>query len=237
MVLRMSSSLAASPPAHRPLSGFVHGHRAGCDNHAVIDRFHEAAPDWRVVGQTVCTHFRTGSLGPGARLVAALGELELDDHRPAIDLRPTGVTVRLGYGPGSVEPARRVSAVAAGLGATADPAAVQNLVVTVDAMAIVDVLPFWRAVLGYPSGADAPEDELVDPHLRAPVFFFNQMDAPRPQRNRLHVDVFVPHDQAQARVTAALAAGGRLVTDQYAPAWWVLADPEGNEACVATSPG
>jgi 4a-hydroxytetrahydrobiopterin dehydratase len=24
------------------------------------------------------------------------------------------------------------------------------------------------------------------------------------------------------------------VTDQYAPSWWVLADAEGNEACVAT---
>jgi hypothetical protein len=52
------------------------------------------------------------------------------------------------------------------------------------------------------------------------------MDAPRPQRNRIHLDVSVPHDQAEARVAAALAAGGHLVTDQYAPAWWVLADAE-----------
>lgn len=60
------------------------------------------------------------------------------------------------------------------------------------------------------------------------------MDARRTTRNRLHVDVSVPHDQAEARVAAALAAGGRLVTDQNAPTWWVLADAEGNEACVAT---
>jgi hypothetical protein len=40
--------------------------------------------------------------------------------------------------------------------------------------------------------------------------------------------------QAEARVAAAIAAGGHLVTDQYAPAWWVLADAEGNDACVAT---
>jgi 4a-hydroxytetrahydrobiopterin dehydratase len=64
--------------------------------------------------------------------------------------------------------------------------------------------------------------------------WFQQMDAPRPQRNRIHLDVWVPHDQAEARVAAALAAGGRLVTDQHAPSWWVLADAEGNEACVAT---
>jgi hypothetical protein len=33
---------------------------------------------------------------------------------------------------------------------------------------------------------------------------------------------------------AAIAAGGRLVTDVHAPSWWTLADPEGNEADVAT---
>jgi 4a-hydroxytetrahydrobiopterin dehydratase len=56
-----------------------------------------------------------------------------------------------------------------------------------------------------------------------------------PQRNRIHIDVWVPHDQAEARIAAAITAGGHLVTDQYAPAWWVLADAEGNEACVATT--
>ena len=63
------------------------------------------------------------------------------------------------------------------------------------------------------------------------------MDAPRPQRNRLHVDVSVPHDEARARLEAALAAGGRLVTDDSAPAYWVLADPEGNEVCISTWQG
>jgi 4a-hydroxytetrahydrobiopterin dehydratase len=58
--------------------------------------------------------------------------------------------------------------------------------------------------------------------------------APRPQRNRIHIDVWVPHDQAEARIAAAIAAGGHLVTGEYAPAWWVLADAEGNEVDVAT---
>ena len=60
------------------------------------------------------------------------------------------------------------------------------------------------------------------------------MDAPRPQRNRMHLDVWVPHDQAEARAAAALAAGGRQGTAEHAPMWWVLADPEGNEVDVAT---
>ena len=60
------------------------------------------------------------------------------------------------------------------------------------------------------------------------------MDAPRPQRNRVHVDVFVPNDAAEARVAAALAAGGRLVDDSHAPDWWTLADAEGNEVPPGT---
>jgi 4a-hydroxytetrahydrobiopterin dehydratase len=62
------------------------------------------------------------------------------------------------------------------------------------------------------------------------------MDAPRPQRNRIHIDLYVPRDQAEARVAAALAAGGRVVYDERAPAWWTLADPEGNEVDVAPWP-
>ena len=60
------------------------------------------------------------------------------------------------------------------------------------------------------------------------------MDAARPQRNRIHFDVVVPHDEACRRIEAARAAGGTLVYDAEAPAFWVLADPEGNEACVCT---
>ena len=61
------------------------------------------------------------------------------------------------------------------------------------------------------------------------------MDAPRPQRNRIHVDVFVPHDEAEARVAAAIAAGGHIVADN-APEGWTLADAEGNEVDVAPWP-
>jgi 4a-hydroxytetrahydrobiopterin dehydratase len=71
------------------------------------------------------------------------------------------------------------------------------------------------------------------PVRRADRAIHDRRAAP-PQRNRIHVDVWVPHDQAEARVAAAIAAGGHLVTDEHAPSWWVLADAEGNEACVAT---
>jgi 4a-hydroxytetrahydrobiopterin dehydratase len=101
----------------------------------------------------------------------------------------------------------------------------------IDALDIAAVRPFWRAVLAY---EDGPEDALIDPTDRQPMLLFQQMDAPRPQRNRIHIDVDVPHEEAPRRLEAALAAGGHLVDDRYARAWWVLADAEGNEACICT---
>jgi 4a-hydroxytetrahydrobiopterin dehydratase len=89
-------------------------------------------------------------------------------------------------------------------------------------------------VLGYQERGDTPDEDLVDPHGRGASIWFQRMDAPRPQRNRIHIDLWVPHDQAEARVAAALAMGGHLVTDQFAPTWWTLADAEGNEVDVAT---
>ena len=47
----------------------------------------------------------------------------------------------------------------------------------------------------------------------------------------------MPYDQAEARIAAAIAAGGHLISDDHAPAWWTLADAEGNEADVATCLG
>jgi 4a-hydroxytetrahydrobiopterin dehydratase len=117
--------------------------------------------------------------------------------------------------------------------------AVQVVEIGIDALDIGRIRPFWKAVLGYADEtvASGPLDGLVDPLGQAPAVWFQQMDAPRPQRNRIHFDVSVPHDQARQRIQAALAAGGTLVNDAEAPAFWVLADPEGNEACITTWQG
>jgi 4a-hydroxytetrahydrobiopterin dehydratase len=91
-------------------------------------------------------------------------------------------------------------------------------------------------VLGYTDEAEGGNG-LVDPLGQGPAVWFQQMDAPRPQRNRIHFDVSVPHDEAHRRIEATIAAAGKLLSDAEAPAFWVLADPEGNEACVTTWQG
>jgi len=186
----------------------------------------------------VSAYFRTESWSRGVELIVAIGKLaEVDSHRTAIDLRTTGVTAQLqadmehGLSRGHIALARQISAAARALGIAADPTAVQDVQITIDALVTAEVRPFWRAVLGY---REVGEEDLLDPHSRGPSIWFQEMDAPRPHRNRIHVDIFVPHDQAEARIAAALAAGGRLISDDHAPKWWVLADAEGNEACVAT---
>ena len=95
---------------------------------------------------------------------------------------------------------------------------------------------FWAAVLGYERRAGSPDEDLVDPRLRGPSIWFQHMDAPRPQRNRFHIDLWVPPELAEARVAAALAAGGRMVRDA-SPTWWTLADAEGNEVDVTSAAG
>jgi 4a-hydroxytetrahydrobiopterin dehydratase len=198
--------------------------------------------DWGVLGEGACTHF-PASFADSIRLAHELGALDgLENHKPDLDIRHDGMTVRLititheGYGliAHDVELARRISAVARSLGLVAEPSAVQTVQVAVDALDIPRVLPFWAAVLGY-DVRDVEETDLIDPRTRGAPFWFQQMGEPRPQRNRIHIDVFVPYDVAEARVTAALAAGGTLVSDAHAPEWWTLADPEGNEVDVATT--
>ncbi|TDC24997.1 VOC family protein [Kribbella albertanoniae] len=190
----------------------------------------EGVEDWRSVYHLVSAHFRTGSLAEGTAFVGALEPVvgEAAEYL-AVDLRAAGVTVSLGRR--DVGLARRISGVAAELGLRADPTVVQVVNVSVDALVGADVLPFWRAVLGYGQIGD---DYLFDPLRRGPAVGFQPMDVARVGRNRIHVDVAVGHDQAESRVAAALAAGGRLVSDEHAPKWWVLEDAEGNEVCVAT---
>jgi len=198
-------------------------------------------PDWRFVLGRIEASFTAESFDKGAAFVKAVADAaEAADHHPDIDLRyPGRAHIRLtthsegGVTDKDVELAQAISRLAADHGMTSDPTKAAAVEVAIDAIDIPKVKPFWRAVLGYVD--DSAEDVVLrDPNGVGPQFWFQQMDEPRPQRNRIHIDVSVPHDLAEERVQAALDAGGVLVTDQYARSFWVLADAEGNEACVCT---
>jgi hypothetical protein len=97
-----------------------------------------------------------------------------------------------------------------------------------------DVGPFWAAALGYRSLG--PKEDVVDRHRRNPYVSFQPLHPPKPGRGRTHIDVSVPADQAEARVAAALEAGGRLADDTHAPHWWTLASPENHGVDIAAWP-
>lgn len=207
----------------------------------------EGLEDWRVLGDGACIYFRTASFTESARLVHAISAVAgIDVHPPSVDVRDGGVTVRLvtaaddhfGMTERDVEIAHEISRAARELGLSADPSAVQSVLIIPGAPDIAKVLPFWRAVLDYRPRADSPEEDLVDPQDRGPAFWFESMDEPRADGGgAIHIAVWVPREQAEARVAAALAAGGRMVRDETAPSWWTLADAAGNEADVATATG
>ncbi len=205
-------------------------------------QFHDAdgVEDWRVVTNVAQAHFRTGSFPVGVALVDAIGTLaDAAGHLPEVDLRPEGVTVRLttwtpehffwlserdvdgpedlGGGPRAGRP-RRSGRRADRAGHDRRPGPPGR-----------DAVLARRARL--PGGRR--RGSARSPRRRAGVLVPADGRA-RTERNRIHIDVWVPHDQAEARVAAAIAAGGHLVSDDGAPTWWTLADAEGNEADVAT---
>jgi 4a-hydroxytetrahydrobiopterin dehydratase len=170
--------------------------------------------------------------------VAAVAE-EMD-HHPDVDLRYDDVTFGLsthsagGVTGLDVDLGRRIVALATAKGAELLPPRAR-VELGIDAVDGAALLPFWRAGLGYreqrlPDG----RSELHDPQGIGPVVWFQPMDPPRTGRNRIHLDVYVAggREACERRVADTIAAGGRLVTDEHAPEWWVLADPEGNELCV-----
>jgi 4a-hydroxytetrahydrobiopterin dehydratase len=241
--------MTAQRAAQRPLGANRQWKEARMTDRLSPQQFHESAgvEEWRVLEDGACACFRIGSLAAGARLVQAISELPgVDDHLPDVDVRRDGVTVRLitrtddycGMSRRDVELARQISAVARELGLAADPSALQSLLVIPGAPMPAEVMPFWRAVLGYEPRRDSPDEDLVDPRRRGPAFWFERMEQPRPDGGgAIHVAIWVPYEQATARIAAALAAGGRMVRDEFAPAWWTLADAAGNEADIATTQG
>lgn len=206
---------------------------------------------WRYALGTLVTSVPVSTLDEAARTAAAAIDAcgnRADDHL-RVDLRPNRVelslqTRRAGeVRPADTELARLVSEALAAQGrrtggATSGelPRPVQMLEIAIDALDIAAIRPFWKAVLGYGDepGHDGPADAIVDPVGQLPAVWFQQMDEPRPQRNRIHLDITVAHDEAEARVQAALAAGGVLVSAVRARSFWILADAEGNEVCVCT---
>lgn len=203
---------------------------------------------WRLVLGAIHAQVRVRTLGEAAE-VAALAVAACPDASGhlSLDVRADRVLLTLqSEADGAVtdqdlDLAGRLAGALRAAGKTVEPGPdLHAFEISIDALDIAAVRPFWKAVTGYRDARSTTDlnQGLLDPAGRGPAIWFQQMDSPRHEtRNRIHLDVDVPHDAAAARIAAALAAGGVMLSDHAAPAFWVLADAEGNEACVCTWQG
>ena len=192
---------------------------------------------WRKVLDRLIVRYETGDFNTGTELVTKIAEAADEaNHHPDVDLRYPHLTVALKSHDVSaitardIRLARKISELAAAAGISAASRAPDVLELALDTPDLEKVKPFWAAILGY----EEKDDEVSDTATRTPTVWFQDTDSEAPDRQRWHLDVSVPHDVAQERIKAALDAGGTLVSDERAPAFWVLADAEGNKACICT---
>ncbi|WP_100448477.1 VOC family protein [Glycomyces xiaoerkulensis] len=196
--------------------------------------------DWRWVLGALRARFDTGSFAAGAEFVAAAGRIcDAAGPHPEVDLRARHIRLALrsddlgGVTEREVRLAERLSALASEQGLDPRPDRLQELELALDTPASEAVRPFWAAVLG---GGEAG-GEILDPAGRLPPLWFQATDSTAPDRQRFHLDVTVPPEVADRRIAAAVAAGGRVVDESRAPAFVVVADPDGNKACICTELG
>lgn len=147
--------------------------------------------DWRVVDGLTTAWFEARSLTEGAALAARVTQVA---PGAAVDVRASGVRVRLESDEEAAGLAGAVCAEARALGLVADPAVLQALNVVLESPDPSTLRPFWRGALG-----DVTEvgDRLVDPLRRDPAFAIRESSEERPLRNRIHVDVVRPSDAVE----------------------------------------
>ena len=199
----------------------------------------EGVGDWVVLHGGATAVFAVATLGEAARLAEAVAKIPgVEGSGLLLTLADDQVTVRLTRDVWQLEPhhaelARDISAVARQHGAVADRARTQEVQLAMATHPGDVDLGFWRAVLGY---AGAAEDNAVDPLGHGSTVWMQQLDETKPLRHAMHIDVSVAREHAQARLEDALAAGGRVVDDSHAPAFWILSDRAGNRVCIVAWP-
>ncbi|MGO3178866.1 MAG: 4a-hydroxytetrahydrobiopterin dehydratase [Brevibacterium linens] len=196
--------------------------------------------DWQGLPDCIGARFLTGDFATGLDFVARIGAAaEEAGHHPDVTLTFPHVDIRLtSHDTGAVTErdlnlAGQISELAASTGVKADPTIPALLELGLDTANQDDIAPFWAALLtGDASNVSGPD--VVDPSGQMPLLWFQDCEEHEVPHQRLHVDVSVPAAVAPERIRAAVDAGGTIVDESQAPSFTVLADADGNRACVCT---
>jgi predicted enzyme related to lactoylglutathione lyase len=109
-------------------------------------------------------------------------------------------------------------------------------VVTLDCADPERLAPFWAEALHYRANPyHQPYLTLTDPAGKSPELILQKVPEPKTLKNRMHLDLFGPNMEAEARRMESI--GARRIsktpfTGSTGDRWIVMADPEGNEFCV-----
>ena len=183
----------------------------------------EGVADWVVLHGGATAVFGVPSFAAAGQLASAVAQLPgIEGSETLLTIADGRLTVRLSRGV-----YRRAH------GAVADRTAACEVSLAIAAKSETIDVGFWRAVLGYSALAD---DNAIDPLGHGSTVWMQELDPDKPLRHAMHVDVSVAREQVEARLAAALAAGGRIVDDADAPVGWILADRAGNRVCITTWP-
>ena len=193
--------------------------------------------DWRVLFWGAHVFYRTSSFDQAVEFVSAIAEAARTvGHDPDVDVRPEGVTIRTCSRPdgalsrADADLAAQVSAAARRMRLEPDPTALVVVGIAVAQDAGVDTRPFWQAAFGYQPNGDT---DLTDPIRRGPHLMFHELSRRRAGRGRTHIDVSVPAEEAEKRMQAAVAAGGRIVKAYEDQRTWILASPDNHGVDIA----
>jgi len=106
--------------------------------------------------------------------------------------------------------------------------------VTIDCADPQRLATFWAEATGYQVAHAWPTFVVLTPSVGEGVALgLQQVPEPRTGKNRVHLDWH--SDDRPAEVERLVKLGASVLGEQSTPglAWTILADPEGNEFCVA----
>jgi 4a-hydroxytetrahydrobiopterin dehydratase len=213
--------------------------------------------DWRKLAQGLHARYVVGDFGAAVRFLAAVGQAgDALGHHPRVTMGDGYVDLKLVSEDAvyrddeggehvvdwttqrDVDLARRITEIAAEQGVRADPAAITTIELALDTAHAAKIAPVWSALLTGSTeahGRGTIGDDVRDATGRVPILWFQDTDEHETPRQRFHIDVWVPPEVAEQRIAAAVAAGGIIVDDSEAPSFTVIADQDGNKACVCTA--